>query len=153
MWGDGASMKKHGASFQKRVNHWTIRKNTWRWVNTWIGDMFGTSFEPKVAEWYSQYIPWYPHDFDGDSAIPRFQGAAFHWISGGRSQQISWENPHRVFAPGFRTSVVGQYMTEVMFNLKHSQRRCRIYRWFVHHFFSKVNVEQPEGSSKLFGCR
>ena len=130
MWGvERLSMKEHGTSFKKPLNHWIyiyiyicLRKGEIEKARDLdIIDRFGISFEPKWENdiptlVISHNIAFVPPCWLVQSLNPmisplvfimtplRFQVAVFQWMSGGRSQQISWENPQRVFAPGFNTS-------------------------------------------------
>lgn len=52
---------------------------------------------------FSHHPAYSPLDLHPDPAMISRQATAFHWAFGGKWQQISWENPGRIFAPGFNT--------------------------------------------------
>ena len=122
-------------------NVWIIEQSEkihwWRWVNTWIGDMFGTSFEPKVGEWYSQYII---HDIPMILMVtPRFHDSKWPLSTGspvGARNRSLGKIPTVSLLQVLGPQLWGNKWQK--FILKHSQRRCRIYRWFAHQRIKSV---------------
>ena len=124
----------------------------WNIYWTKVGEWCMFPVYPIISQRYQHVFWWNPMIsplFSCWTEVTTGSGevAAFHWSSGGRWQQISWEKPQRVFAPGFRTSLVGQSKSEVHFS-QHSYRRKRrcCCRWFLQQkwWAHEVNVIEKQ---------